>query len=54
MHDSVNTLDQISTWESSLVGQLCCILCRRIAEDLDHFLWSYDFSRDMRRCFLRH
>ena len=26
-----------------MTGPLCCILCKRVAEGLNHLLWRYDF-----------
>lgn len=47
LHGRVNTLDLMSRRMSSLMGSWCSILWRKIAEDLDHLLWSFDFAYAM-------
>ena len=36
----VNTFDRLVRRRTSLMGFLCCILCRKAEEDLDHLFWG--------------
>ncbi|KAG7026028.1 hypothetical protein SDJN02_12526, partial [Cucurbita argyrosperma subsp. argyrosperma] len=44
IHKRVNTLDKFSRKMFTLIEPCCCILCRRVEEDLDHILCTCSFA----------
>lgn len=44
LYGRVNTLDKVLRKVLDLIGTWCCILCRRVVEDLDCIFWSCAFT----------